>query len=100
MGQKDCGDIKAFIKSEGHYEHLDHIKKIIEYIESEQEEKDLENHHELNLDKAIDANIAHGVTFLKTAEPILKEFHETKKVDIVGAIYDIETGKVTFNKTN
>jgi len=77
---------------------LDHIKKIIEYIENEKEEKNLASHHELNVDKAIDANIAHGVTSLKTAEPILKEFYESKKVEIVGAIYDIETGKVTFDK--
>lgn len=98
MGHKDCGAIKAFINSKGHYEHLDHIKKIIEYIENEIEEKNLESHHELNVDKAIDANIAHGVTSLKTAEPILKEFYESKKVEIVGAIYDIETGKVTFDK--
>lgn len=100
MGHKDCGAIKAFIKSDGHYEHLDHIKKIIEYIESEQEEKDLINHHELNVDKAIAANITHGVTFLRTAEPILKEFYDSKKVEIIGAIYDIETGKVTFDKIN
>ncbi len=98
MGHKDCGAIKAFIKSDGQYNHSDHIKKIIEYIESEQEEKDLASHHELNVDKAIDANIAHGVTFLKTSEPILKEFYEAKKVAIIGALYDIETGKVTFNK--
>lgn len=98
MGHKDCGAIKAFISSDGHYEHLDHIKKIIEYIESEQEEKNLVSHHELNVDKAIDANIAHGVTFLKTAEPILKEFYEAKKIAIIGALYDIETGKVTFSK--
>jgi len=98
MGHKDCGAIKAFISSDGHYEHLDHIKKIIEYIENEQEEKNLASRHELNVDKAIDANIAHGVTFLKTAEPILKEFYDAKKVKIVGALYDIETGKVTFDK--
>jgi carbonic anhydrase len=98
MGHKDCGAIKAFISSDGHYEHLDHIKKIIEYIEREKEEKNLANDHELNLDKAIDANIAHGVTFLKTAEPILKEFYDSKKVEIIGALYDIETGKVTFSK--
>lgn len=98
MGHKDCGAIKAFISSDGHYEHLDHIKKIIEYIESEQEEKNLASHHELNVDKAIDANIAHGVTFLKTAEPILKEFYDSKKIKIIGALYDIETGKVTFKK--
>jgi carbonic anhydrase len=98
MGHKDCGAIKAFLKSEGHYEHLDHIKKIIEYIENEQEEKNLASHHELNIDNAIDANIEHGVLFLKTAEPILKEFYESKKVEIVGAIYDVETGKVSFDK--
>jgi carbonic anhydrase len=98
MGHKDCGAIKAFIKSDGHYEHLDHIKKIIEYIESEQEEKNLASHHELNIDKAIDANITHGVSFLRTAEPILKELYDSKKVKIIGALYDIETGKVTFNK--
>ncbi|WP_304199569.1 carbonic anhydrase [Flavobacterium alvei] len=98
MGHKDCGAIKAFINSKGHYEHSDHIKKIIEYIESENEEKKLANNHELSIDKAIDANIEHGVLFLKTAEPILKEFYDTKKVEIVGAIYDIETGKVTFDK--
>lgn len=98
MGHKDCGAIKTFITSDGHYEHFDHIKKIIEYIESEQEEKNLASRHELNVDKAIDANIAHGVTFLRTAEPILKEFYDSKKVKIIGALYDIETGKVTFNK--
>ena len=96
MGHKDCGAIKAFIKSDGHYDHLDHIKKIIDYIQNEQEEKDLKKHHELNIDKAIDANITHGVSFLKTSEPILKEFYDRKKVDIIGAIYDVETGKVTF----
>jgi carbonic anhydrase len=98
MGHKDCGAIKAFITSDGHYKHSDHIKKIIEYIENEQEEKNLASHNELNVDNAIDANITHGVTFLKTAEPILKEFYEAKKVAIIGALYDIETGKVTFNK--
>ena len=96
MGHKDCGALKAFIKSDGHYEHLDHIKKIIEYIESEQEEKNLASHHELNLDKAIDANITNGVSFLRTAEPILKEFYDSKKVKIIGALYNIETGKVTY----
>lgn len=98
MGHKDCGAIKAFISSDGHYKHLDHIKKIIEYIEREKEEKNLAIHHELNVDNAIDANITHGVTFLKTAEPILKEFYDAKKVSIIGALYDIETGKVTFHK--
>jgi carbonic anhydrase len=96
MGHKDCGAIKAFINSKGHYDHMDHIKSIINYIENEKEENNLSSTDKLLIDKAIDANIAHGVTFLKTAEPILKERFDQKKVEIIGALYDIETGKVTF----
>ena len=100
MGHKDCGAIKAFINAKGHYAHSDHIKKIIEYIEKEKEEIDLASHHNLGIDKAIDANIEHGVTLLKTSEPLLKEFYNNKKVEIIGALYDIENGKVTFDKGN
>jgi carbonic anhydrase len=96
MGHKDCGAIKAFISSEGHYDHPDHIKNIINYIERENEEKSLKNTNNLTVDKAIDANIAHGVAFLKTAEPILKERFDHNKITIIGALYDIESGKVTF----
>lgn len=98
LGHKDCGAIKAFINSKGHYDHADHIKNIINYIESENEEKNLTSANNLSIDKAIDANIAHGVAFLKTAEPILIERFDQKKVKIIGALYDIESGKVTFEK--
>ena len=100
MGHKDCGAIKAFINAKGHYAHSDHIKKIIEYIEKEKEEIDLASHHNLGIDKAIDANIEHSVTLLKTSEPLLKELYDKKKLEIIGALYDIENGKVTFDKRN
>lgn len=98
MGHKDCGAIKAFINSKGHYDHSDHIKKIIEYIKNEKEEKELVSNHKLFLDKAINANIEHAVKFLKTAEPILNESYNQKKITIIGALYDVESGRVTFDK--
>lgn len=97
MGHKECGAIQAFIDSNGHYFHYDHIKKLIEYIENEKEEKELISHHELGLDKAINANIEHGVNLLKNSEPILKEYCEKKGLEIIGALYDIETGVVHFD---
>ena len=97
MGHKECGAIGAFINSNGNYTHTDHIKSLMDYIENEKEEKDLAKNHELVLDKAINANIEHGVTLLKTSEPILKEYCEKKGVQVIGALYDIETGKVVFN---
>lgn len=97
MGHKDCGAMKAYISSNGHYRHIDHIKKIIEYIENEKEENELAQHHNLDINKVIKANIVHGVAFLKTSKPIMNEFYDSKKVDIIGALYDIETGIVTFD---
>ena len=97
MGHKECGAIGAFINSNGNYTHTDHIKSLMDYIENEKEEKDLAKNHELVLDKAINANIEHGVTLLKTSEPILKKFCKKKGVQVIGALYDIETGKVVFN---
>ncbi len=100
MGHKNCGAVKAFIDSKGHYEHDDHIKEIVEYIQNEQEEKNLAKKGELSFDNAVNANVQHGVKFLKTAEPILKESHDQKKIMIIGAVYDIETGKVIFDTKN
>jgi len=96
MGHKGCGAVKAFLDSKGNYDEDDHIKSIVNYIENENEEKKLASDNELTYDKAIDANIDHGVAFLKSAEPILKERFDQKKVAVVGALYDIETGKVIF----
>jgi carbonic anhydrase len=97
MGHQSCGAVKAFIDSKGHYEHADHIKQIVEYIQNEQEEKDLIKDGKLSIEHAVNANVEHGVAFLKMAEPILKESYDEKKVIIIGAVYDIETGKVIFD---
>ncbi|WP_281635296.1 carbonic anhydrase [Flavobacterium marginilacus] len=100
MGHNSCGAVKAFIDSKGHYNHADHIKKIVEYIESEKEENNLAEENKLSVDNAVSANIQHAVNFLKNAEPILKESYNQKKVSIIGAEYDIETGKVIFDIKN
>lgn len=98
MGHKSCGAVKAFIDSKGHYEEEDHIKSIVDYIASEKEEKELAKSGNFSFENAVDANVQHGVSLLKKSEPILKESFEQKKVTIIGAVYDIETGKVVFDE--
>lgn len=100
LGHRSCGAVKAFIDSKGNYNHEDHIKKIVEYIESEKEENDLVKENKLSVDNAVNANVQHAVNFLKTTEPILKESFDQKKITIIGAVYDIESGKVTFDIKN
>ncbi len=96
LGHKDCGAIKSFVESKGCYEHFDHIKTIIDYISNEEEEIELLQSNVLNLDRAIDANVQHGVKLLKASEPILKHLVDNNEVSVMGGYYDLETGIVNF----
>ena len=50
---------------------------------------------EKDLDRAIVANVRAGVTKLKSLEPTLTQYVETKRIKVVGAVYDLASGKVT-----
>jgi len=47
-------------------------------------------------DESIIANVLHGVHLLQQSEPVLKEFIKKKELIIVGAVYDIHSGKVNI----
>ncbi len=95
LGYTQCGAVGAFIESKHHHQHNeDHIQKIIDYIQSEPEEVELNETDIDYYEKAINANIVHAVNTLKYSEPILAELIKSKKLKIVGALFDIETGEV------
>lgn len=95
LGHTQCGAVGAFIEAKHHHHHTeDHIQKIIDYIESEPEEAELNDADIDYYAKAINANIVHAVNILKHSEPILAELVKSKKLRIIGALFDIETGEV------
>jgi carbonic anhydrase len=47
------------------------------------------------LDNAIAENVRRQVTRLKASPPVVQAAYAGKKIDIVGGVYDIATGKVT-----
>ncbi len=47
------------------------------------------------LDNAVAENVRRQVTLLKTSPPIVQKAYAGKKIDIVGGVYDLATGKVT-----
>ncbi|MFO1317537.1 MAG: carbonic anhydrase [Burkholderiales bacterium] len=47
------------------------------------------------LDNAIAENVRRQVARLKTSPPVVQGAYASKKIDIVGGVYDIATGKVT-----
>jgi len=96
LGHENCGAIKAFLEDTGE-KHEDHISKILEYLRDEMEEKEVLAIDKNNVPLAVDANIKHGINLLEHSKPILEEFVEHKQLKIVGALYNLSTGKVTFN---
>jgi len=94
LGHENCGAIQAFIENPNTVKNLDHIKSIIKYIAEEDEEKNLSGADKFQIDKAVKANILHGLHFIKNSEPILKPLVDKKEVTVVGAYYDLDNGQV------
>ncbi|UJP66152.1 carbonic anhydrase [Mongoliitalea daihaiensis] len=96
LGHTNCGAIGAFVDHQHDHSHhySEYIQKIIDFIESEEEEQALPRDIPDFYEKAIEANILHGVHALKKALPSVDSLVAEKKLRIVGAIYDMETGKV------
>ncbi len=48
------------------------------------------------LDNAIAENVRRQVARLKNSPPVVQKFYAGKKIDIVGAVYDLSTGKIAL----
>lgn len=94
LGHKQCGAISAFLNHKNDTVHS-HIQHIINYLKTEPEELALDENVSDYFEKAIYANVEHGLHVIEQSEPILKEYIAQDKVKIVGMIYDLETGMVT-----
>jgi len=95
LGHLNCGAIGAYLEHQ-HDSIPNHIQSIVDYIKNEPEELEIDKNN-LNLyDESIIANVLHGVHILQQSEPVLKEFIKKKELIIVGAVYDIHSGKVNI----
>ena len=97
LGHENCGAIQAYATSENE-KHNDHIQNLVNYIASEEEEKNIPDSLKSNLDILVKANIRHGVNLLKSSTPVLKPLVDKNEIKIIGAYYDLDSGKVLFDK--
>lgn len=95
MGHSNCGAIGAYLEHQ-HDSIPNHIQKIVNYIKAEPEEKQVNRKSKNYYEASIKANVLHGVHVLKTADPVMAEMLKHKEIKIVGAIYDMHSGKVNF----
>jgi carbonic anhydrase len=94
LGHENCGAIKAFMENPDTTNQHDQIKNIIEYLNEENEEKSLSEADKHQVDKAVRANILHGVHLLQNSQPVLKPLIDKKEVTVIGAYYDLDNGEV------
>jgi carbonic anhydrase len=86
LGHSQCGAVKAALETKA----LDLPESIRDLVGT------VSTGGEKDLDRAIVANVRAGVTKLKGLEPTLTSYVETKRIKVVGAVYDLADGKVTL----
>jgi len=96
LGHENCGAIEAYASSENKKPTGDHIQDLVNYLASEEEEKNIPAGQRSNLEILNKANITHGVNLLKSSTPVLKPLVDRNELKIIGAYYDIDNGKVLF----
>ena len=85
LGHSHCGAVKAALETK-ELALPDSIKDLVGMVNAGGEK---------DLDRAIVANVRAGVEKLKSIEPALAKYIETKRIKVVGAVYDLASGKVT-----
>ena len=95
MGHEGCGAIKAFV--EGGEAH-GHIRDIVDSIRAESEIRAINTEEKNLLQDCIRANIRHGIRKLKSQSAIIDEKVKSGKVEITGALYNLQKGLVYWIK--
>ncbi|WP_417865201.1 carbonic anhydrase family protein [Xanthomarina gelatinilytica] len=99
LGHTSCGAVKGACDDArlGNLTAmLAKIKPAVEAV-SEPKNKDLRNSKNLEfVDQVVKKNVLLTIENIRKQSPILKEMEDNNEIDIVGAMYDINTGAVTF----
>jgi carbonic anhydrase len=94
MGHSECGAIKSTIDVITKNKQLPgHLPQLISYLKPPVQQALSQGG---SLDTAIKQNVVTNVSKLQTAEPVIAPLVKEKKVEVVGALYDLSTGRIEF----
>jgi carbonic anhydrase len=94
MGHSNCGAVTAACN---HYEMgnitslLSKIKPSVLEVSKGKEKLSLNE-----IEQVSHLNVTHAIERIRNESPILASLENNGKIEIVGAMYSVETGKVTF----
>jgi carbonic anhydrase len=96
LGHSSCGAVKATVAAlEKGNDLPGHIADLVRAMKPGIEEEMKKAGPDLE-QRAVVANVRHNVSRLEQATPILAEMVAKKKLRVVGAVYDLPTGKVAL----
>lgn len=99
LGHTSCGAVKGACDDAKMGNLTGMLAKIKPAVESVSEPKDEGQRNSKNLDfvdAVAEKNVTLTVDNIRNMSPILKEMEDNNEIDIVGAMYDINTGAVSF----
>ena len=98
MGHTSCGAVKGACdqaKLGNLTQMLDKIMPAVNAISTAPDE--VRSSANLGfVNKVAQKNVELTIEDIKSKSPVLFEMYQNKEIDIVGAMYDVKTGKVTF----
>ena len=97
LGHSSCGAVKGACDHVelGNLTHmLGNIQPALDAITSDYEDKSSNNSSFVQ--EVAERNVLLNVSKIKSNSPVLNELYENGEIDIVGAMYDVHTGVVSF----
>jgi len=99
LGHTSCGAVKGACDDAKMGNLTGMLSKIKPAVEAVSEPADASLRNSKNLefvDNVADKNVRLTIENIRKQSPILKEMEDNNEIDIVGGMYDIQTGAVTF----
>ncbi|MEJ2595676.1 MAG: carbonic anhydrase family protein [bacterium] len=99
LGHTHCGAVKGACDNVELGNLTGMLQKIKPAIDSVTDIKDNRNSSNKEfVQKVADKNVAMTIENIKSRSTVLREMYDSGEIDIVGGMYDIHTGKVSFDK--
>ena len=96
LGHSSCGAVKGAIDAVKLGNLTSMLSKIQPAVDAIEENGDRSSANAPFVQKVVDKNIENAIANIKSGSPVLKEMLDNGEIDIIGAMYDVATGKVHF----
>ncbi|MFK8164302.1 MAG: carbonic anhydrase family protein [Lewinella sp.] len=96
MGHEHCGAVKAAVDDVKLGNITPMLAKIRPAVDKVSYEGDRTSKNEEFVHMVCESNVQHTIEQIRLNSPILKEMEDNGEIKIVGAVYDMDNGKVNF----